>query len=246
MFPSWFAIVSTPCAFILHLSTMEIALAALVRPDGVFRRRRDLGHDAVDELCDECGCRHAPRPGKRPESRGIVNRTTRGERVCLGIELIHVWSITRSPHSPDRWRALRIGLLFREFRSAKTPTRFRGPSKTRNPTRIACLFIVPPEERLLHCIHSRAPCGIAGRFPARIVANSPGRWKGQMQVAATSGRVGGGAPVLFCRIAYCRRGHVHVRIFGIDKQGTEAAGFSPGASTECPGEDTFASSPTND
>ena len=55
-------------------------------------------------------------------------------------------------------------------------------------TRILCLFIRPPEEILLHCIHSRAPFGIAGRLTGDSIAKMFCPRKGEMRVAATHGR----------------------------------------------------------
>ena len=93
--PSGFAIVAALRAFVLKLAAAEVDLSALAGPGGVFGCGHDVGYGRMDEPCHKGGRRQSVRTGKCPETRGVIERTTRGQRVCLGIDLIHGRPVTR-------------------------------------------------------------------------------------------------------------------------------------------------------
>ena len=95
IFPSGFSVDAALRAFVLKLAAAEVDLAALPRPGGVFDHDRDTGHGFSDKPGDESGWRQSAQAGERAKPGGVIKRTSRGKRVCLGIVLVHAQSVTR-------------------------------------------------------------------------------------------------------------------------------------------------------
>ena len=163
VFPSGFAVVAAARALVLERAPTEIGLPTLVGPRLVGGCGLNVGYGRMNELCDERGRRCAAKTGEGPESCGVGERTTRGERVCLGIVLVHGRTVTRSTRSPHgRW-TVRDGLPLFGLAPEKAPD--SGICAHQRWGRERGLF-------LCSCVRPRRSCTIA--FTQAYLSESPG------------------------------------------------------------------------
>lgn len=118
VFPSRFAVVAAMRSLILERPTLTVGLTAAIGPVRVFGCTDSAFHCRVNESRDEGGRGHSVRTGERSETCGIRDGTTRGERVGLGIDLIHLLAITRRTRIAKVGGLLCDGLFVRGGRSA--------------------------------------------------------------------------------------------------------------------------------